>query len=369
MRAVWYAEFGAKPEVRHIPDPTPGPDDAVIQVAATGVCRSDWHAWQGHDPDVVVPHVGGHELAGTVAAVGASVRGWRVGQRVTVPFVCACGTCAECASGNPQVCPLQTQPGFTHEGSYADLVRVQHADVNLVGLPDSLDFAAAAILGCRFGTAFRAVLRQGRVTPGEWVAVHGCGGVGLSAVMIAVAAGARVVAEDVSPAALALARDVGATATVDASAMSGARVAVGPDAATVSETSAQVAASVRDATGGGAHVSLDCLGIRDTCMASVLGLRRRGRHVQVGLMPLGPVEIPMDLVVAHELELYGSHGLAAYEYPAMLAMIGAGRLRPDRLIGRRIDLDGIPSALAALSTPRSLAPGITVAELHPHPVP
>ncbi|MEQ4205084.1 zinc-dependent alcohol dehydrogenase family protein [Actinopolymorpha sp. B17G11] len=366
MRAVWYDEFGASPEVREVPDPTPGPDDAVIQVAATGVCRSDWHAWQGHDPDVALPHVGGHELAGTVAAVGASVRRWRVGQRVTVPFVCACGTCAECAAGNQQVCRHQSQPGFTHWGSFADLVRIEHADVNLVALPDSLALAVGACLGCRFGTAFRAVLRQGRVTGGDWVAVHGCGGAGLSAVMIAVAAGARVVAVDVSPAALALARELGAVATVDA-----ARDAVTEedvareDVAREGVVGEDVAAAVREATEGGPDVSLDCLGIRETCTASILGLRRRGRHVQVGLMPLGPAGIPMDRVIAYELEILGSHGLPAHDYPAMLALIEAGQVRPERLVGRRIDLAGIPSALAAMGSGAPQTPGITVAQLLP----
>ncbi len=162
------------------------------------MCRSDWHAWQGHDGDVVLPHVPGHELAGTVVGVGASVRSWAVGARVTVPFVCACGACAACAAGEQQVCEQQTQPGFTHWGSFAELVALRHADVNLVALPDGMPAAVAASLGCRFATAYRAIGVHGRVAPGDAVAVHGCGGVGLSAVMIAAASGARVVAVDPS---------------------------------------------------------------------------------------------------------------------------------------------------------------------------
>ncbi|HZC25376.1 MAG TPA: zinc-dependent alcohol dehydrogenase family protein [Actinopolymorphaceae bacterium] len=352
MRAVRYERFGARPEVCVVPDPSPGPLGAVIEVAATGVCRSDWHAWQGHDTSVGLPHVGGHELAGTVAAVGSSVRNWQIGRRVTVPFVCACGTCAECASGNHQVCPHQTQPGFTHWGSFADLVFVDNADVNLVPLPDSLDAVTAASLGCRYATAFRAVLRQGRVAAGDWVAVHGCGGAGLSAVQIAAAAGARVVAVDVSTAALELARELGAAETVDAAGMAGA-----------SDVPGEVASVVADVTGGGAHVSLDCFGSPATCAASVLSLRRRGRHVQVGLMPAGPAPVPMDRVIAWELELAGSHGMQAHEYPTLLAMVAAGRLRPDLLVRRRIRLEDIPDALAAMSvaSPSPPAPGVTVA--------
>lgn len=216
MRAVIFDEFGAAPQVRDVPDPVPPPGGAVVRVAATGLCRSDWHGWRGHDPDITLPHVPGHEFAGVVHATGAGVRGWRPGDRVTAPFVCACGRCPSCLAGDQQVCERQTQPGFTHWGSFAEYVVVRDADVNLVRLPDELDYPAAAALGCRFATAFRAVVTQGRVAAGEWVSVYGCGGVGLSAVMIAVACGARVVAVDVSPGALELARGFGAAVCLDA---------------------------------------------------------------------------------------------------------------------------------------------------------
>src|SRR5215213_9995866 len=204
MRAVVYEAFGERPSVRTVPDPAPARRGAVVRVAASGLCRSDWHGWMGHDPDIRrFPHVPGHELAGAVEAVGAEVRDWRPGRRVTVPFVCACGACEQCAAGNGQICDRQTQPGFTQWGSFAELVALDWADVNLVGLPDEVGAVAAAGLGCRFATAYRAVLQVGRAQPGEWVAVHGCGGVGLSAVMIAAALGARVVGVDVSGEALA----------------------------------------------------------------------------------------------------------------------------------------------------------------------
>jgi alcohol dehydrogenase len=343
MRAAYYERFGVTPELRTLPDPAPPADGVVIQVAATGLCRSDWHAWKGHDPDVNLPHVGGHELAGTVVAVGADVRQPWLGERVTVPFICACGRCSECAAGNQQVCPLQTQPGFTHWGSFAELVAIDHADVNLVALPDELDAETAASLGCRFGTAYRAVLRQGAVRAGDWVAVHGCGGVGLAAVNIAAAAGARVVAVDVAPAALDLACDLGAEVALDASAVG------------------DTATAVREATGGGAHVSLDCLGHRLTCAASIRCLRRRGRHVQVGLLPARSYAdaVPMERVIAHELEVVGSHGIQAYEYPQLLAHIESGRLRPERLIQRRIGLPELPAALAAMDDLASTTPGLT----------
>ncbi|MFI6872920.1 alcohol dehydrogenase catalytic domain-containing protein [Streptomyces sp. NPDC050400] len=346
MRAVVFERFGEPAEVREVPDPVPAPHGVVVRVEATGVCRSDWHGWMGHDPDIVLPHVPGHELAGVVAEVGPDVRGWRAGDRVTVPFVCACGSCAACAAGDQQVCERQTQPGFTHWGSFAEYVALDHADVNLVAVPEGMAFGTAAGLGCRFATAYRAVVQQGRVAAGEWVAVHGCGGVGLSAVMIAAAAGARVVAVDVAPGALELARTFGAAACVDARA------------------AGDVAAAVRELTGGGAHLSLDALGSAATCAASLRGLRRRGRHVQVGLLPEDPV-VPMGRAVAYELELIGSHGMAAHTYPGMLELVGAGVLRPDLLVTSAIPLAAAPRALAAMGE----APGAGVTVVEPHASP
>jgi alcohol dehydrogenase len=328
-------------------DPPICPDDGVVlDVRATGVCRSDWHAWRGHEP-VSLPHVPGHEYAGVIAAVGPSVTRWQVGDRVTVPFVCGCGRCAYCLAGDAQVCPDQRQPGFTDPGSFADQVAVFAADLNVVRLPDALDFVTAAALGCRFATAFRALTAHGRVGPGDQVAVFGCGGVGLSAVMIASALGASVVAVDVSRPALTRATELGATASVQV---------------TVGESAETVAARVEAATAGGAHVGVDALGRPDLLEASVLSLRRRGRHVQVGLL-LGAdasPPVPMDRVLGWELELHGSHGMAAHEYPAMLSLIASGALDPGRLVGRTIGLDEAGAALAAMDSPAGSGPGMTV---------
>jgi len=344
MRAVLYREFAGVVDVESVPDPAPPPGGVVVSVLATGLCRSDWHGWMGHDPDIGLPHVPGHEFAGTIAAVGAGVDRWHEGDRVTAPFVCACGRCPACAAGDQQVCERQAQPGFTYWGSFADYVVVPAAEVNLIALAGELPYAAAAALGCRFATAYRAVADQGRPRPGEWVAVHGCGGVGLSAVMVAAAAGARVVAVDVSTAALDLARRCGAETGVLA----------GPDT--------DVADAVVQLTRGGAHVSLDALGSEATCANSILSLRRRGRHVQVGLLPaaLGRPRLPMDKVVAAELEILGSHGMPAHAYPRLLGLIAAGRLDPGLLVTQTLDLDAAPAALAAMD--RQSQPGIRLIE-------
>lgn len=345
VRAVVYSAYGATPEVLEVPDPVCPEAGVVLKVGATGVCRSDWHAWKGHAP-VALPHVPGHEMAGVVAEVGPAATGYAVGDRVTVPFACGCGTCAYCLAGDAQVCPEQTQPGFTGPGSFADLVPIHAADVNLVGLPDIVDFVTAASLGCRFATGYRALTAHGRLGTGEWLAVHGCGGVGLSAVMIGASLGARVVAVDVSGAALDRARALGAEVVVDAGQ--------NPD----------TASTIQELTGGGAAVSIDALGSPTTAAASVLCLRRRGRHVQVGLL-LGTAAtppIPMDRVIAWELEIHGSHGMAAHDYAPMLALIADGTLRPDLLLGEVITLEDAGAALAAMDRAPTSA-GMTVIDL------
>ena len=352
VKAVVYSGYGATPALTEVPAPACPADGVVIMVGATGVCRSDWHAWKGHDP-VVLPHVGGHEFAGVVAAAGPEVTRWRPGDRVTAPFACGCGRCEFCLAGDAQVCPRQTQPGFTGPGSFAELVAVHAADANLVTLPAGVSFVTAACLGCRFATAFRAVTAHGRVRPGDWLAVHGCGGVGLSAVMIGAALGARVVAVDVSAAALKRARELGAEAVVDAG---GAGTAAGAGTAR-GQLGDGVAAAVAEITGGGAHVSVDALGSPAVAADSVRCLRRRGRHVQVGLLPGGPVPLPMDLVIARELEIYGSHGMAARDYPAMMRMVTDGTLRPALLTGDVIGLEGVGPALAAMDGPPAPRPG------------
>ncbi|MEA3536119.1 zinc-dependent alcohol dehydrogenase family protein [Rhizobium sp. CC-YZS058] len=342
MKAMLYEQFGVSPEIVTVDDPTPSEEGVVIAVGATGLCRSDWHGWMGHDPDIRLPHVPGHEFAGRIVATGRRVTRFKAGDRVTVPFVSGCGRCSECRSGNQQVCPSQFQPGFTHWGSFADYVAIDFAETNLVALPDTIDDATAASLGCRFATSFRAVVDQARTRPGDWVAVHGCGGVGLSAVMIAAALGAQVVAVDIVDDKLDFARRCGAVATVNAAHV--------PD----------VVAAIRDITSGGAHVSIDALGHPTTCFHSISNLRRRGRHVQVGLM-LGAhatPQIPMAQVIGHELEIYGSHGMQAWRYEAMLAMIEAGKIAPQKLIGRHVGLEEAVPLLTGMDASRDL--GITV---------
>ncbi len=342
MRAAIYDEFEKPLRIENLPDPAPTPNGVVIEVKATGLCRSDWHGWMGHDPDITPPHVPGHELAGIVAATGKNISRWKEGDRVTLPFVCGCGSCPECSSGNQQVCDHQFQPGFTHWGSFAEYVAIEYAETNLVKLPDEIDFVTAASLGCRFITSFRGVVDQGRVAPGQWVAVHGCGGVGLSAIMIADALGANVIAVDVSDDKLDFARSVGASVIINAA------------------KTKKVAEKIRDLTGGGAHLSVDALGSTETCLNSIANLRKRGKHVQIGLMKGNDSSpaVPMGEVIAWELEILGSHGMQAHKYPSMLEMIRSGKLRPEKLTGKTISLEESLTELVSMNSFRGT--GVTV---------
>lgn len=333
MKALVYEKFQGPLEISNVPDPEPADHGVVIKVHATGLCRSDWHGWMGHDQDITLPHVPGHELAGTVVAAGKEVRNFRVGDRVTSPFICACGNCPQCNSGNHQVCDHQTQPGFTHWGSFAEYVRLDHADTNLVLLPEEISDLTAATLGCRFITSFRAVKDQAKVSGGEYVAVYGCGGVGLSAVMIAAVQGAVVIAVDINPENLKLAEQLGASYVIDA------------------RDSGDVIEEIRTLSKGGAHVSLDALGSQETCFNSISCLRKRGKHIQVGLMTGDHIhpKVPMDRVIADELQIIGSHGMQAHKYPEMLEMIRKGIIDPEKLIGKTISLDEAAKVLPEMN--------------------
>ncbi len=344
MRAVRFDAFGGTPYVADVPEPEPPAGGVVIRVEATGLCRSDWHGWQGHDPDIsVLPHIPGHEFAGVVHAIGDGVQRARVGDRVVVPFVCGCGACRWCLSGNAQVCPDQWQPGFNGPGSFADLVAIPTADFGVVPLPAGVTPDVAASLGCRFATAYRGIVDVAAVQPGEWLAVFGCGGVGLASIMIAASRGARVIGVDVNPGALALACRAGAEVTLDAG------VGDAVDA-------------IRAVVPSGVDVSVDALGSAATAGAAVRSLRIQGRHLQIGLLPPSQVgdhaSVPMHTVIGREIRVLGSHGMAAAAYPRMLAEVASGTLDPGRFITRTIALEAAPAALMAMSF--GTEPGVTI---------
>ncbi len=344
MRAQVYEQFTGPLQVKDVPDPAPPSDGVVLRVKASGICRSDWHGWQGHLPYIRLPNVPGHEMAGVIEEVGPGVTEWKKGDRVTTPFNLGCGHCPQCRAGFENVCDAPGMPGFLGWGSFAELVAIPHADTNLVRLPEKLDFVTAAALGCRVATSFHALVAQAELQPGEWVAVHGCGGVGLAAVMIASAAGAQAIGVDINAEALALAKKLGAAYVLN------------------SRSEPKLLERIKDLTHGGAHVAVDALGSPETCKNSLLSLRKRGRHVQIGIPhappPAEAVPMLVDAVIAFELLFLGSLGMQAHAYPAMLDMIEMGRLPVQKLIHDTVSLDRAGEVLAGMTEFHGL--GVTV---------
>lgn len=350
MRALVMHEFKGALPVEEIADPICPSSGVVVGVEACGVCRSDHHAWMGKDANTRLPHVLGHEFAGRVLEVGPEVRSFKVGDRVTAPFLLGCGTCSHCRRAEPTICDSQTVMGFTAWGAFAERMALPHADYNLVKLPEFLDFATAAGMGCRVTTSFRAVVERGNLRPGEWLSVHGCGGIGLSAIMIAAALGAQILAVDVNPEALALAKAMGANVCLNAKDFDS------PEA---------LGMAIREHCDGGAHLALDALGITPTMHASLYGLRKLGRQVQIG-KPAGAHANPnlplLDLIYLRQLSMAGTRGMAASGFPALFDMISAGRLDPSRLVSKTIGLSEVGAALSAMDGGEGQSPqvGVTV---------
>ncbi|MBT8184240.1 MAG: zinc-dependent alcohol dehydrogenase family protein [Eudoraea sp.] len=341
MKAAIYQKFQHPINIQSVEDPKARDHGVVIKVEASGLCLSDWHGWMGHDKDIILPHVPGHELAGTIVEVGKKVKKWKRDQRITVPFVCGCGFCELCLIDNQQLCDNQFQPGFTAWGSFAEYVAIDYAEQNLVSLPENLDFVAAASLGCRFITAYRAIRHQGKIKPGQFLAVHGCGGVGLSAIQIGKALGAQVIAVDISEEKCKLAMALGADHCINAN-------------------DGNVVENIKEISQGGVQLSLDALGSKITCLNSILNLRKRGKHIQVGLMTAEDEypEIPMSEVVAGELEILGSHGMQAHKYQEMFELIASAKIDLKRMVSATIPLKEVPELLPEMNKFKTA--GITV---------
>jgi D-arabinose 1-dehydrogenase-like Zn-dependent alcohol dehydrogenase len=338
LKAARLVEIAQPLVIEDVPEPEPGPREAIVKVSVEGICRTDWHTWMGDWSWVglapALPITMGHEFAGEVTEVGSEVTGVRVGDRVAVPFHEACGTCGYCRAGRTNLCDAMEFLGMTHDGGYAELVRVVNADLNCVRLPDSVSFDAAAALGCRFMTAWHALQHQAKLRAGEWLAVHGVGGIGLSAVQIGTATGAGVIAVDIDDRKLEAARRQGAALTINA-------------------RSTDVVAAIKDATGGGADVALGGLGTASLVQAALLCLRKGGRLVQVGLTSQeeqGIVGIPLDELIEAELTIVGSVGNPHVHLPALLRLVGEKRLDPAGLISERVALDQAQAVLERMTS-------------------
>ena len=324
MKAAVLEQFEQPLTVMEVSDPGVPPDGVVIEVNVCGVCRSDWHGWKGTNHVIDLPHIPGHEFAGVVVAVGKDCKRIKTGDRVSAPVIMGCGQCNTCRSGHLTICDDQYVVGFTGKGAFAERVAVPYADANVVVLPDSISDEVAAALGCRTTTAFAAVVDKAQVKAGESLAVHGCGGVGLSAILIAAAVGANVIAVDVVDEKLALAKEIGATHCINAA------------------KEHDVASAIRELTGGGAQASIEALGITETFHNSLKCLAKLGRHVQIG-QPLDTHANPsiplLDTIYYRQLVLMGSRGLPAHRFNALFELLSSGRMEMQKLIKNRISLN------------------------------
>jgi len=341
MRAAVLHRFKGPITIEQIAEPECPTHGAIVEIGACGVCRSDHHAWAGVDPDVHLPWIMGHEFAGHVIETGPECS-IPIGTRVTAPFILGCGRCHSCKTGNGTVCNHADVAGFTVPGAFAQRIAVPHAAYNLVTLPDELTYDVAAGMGCRVTTAYRALTDRLALRRGEWIAVHGCGGVGLSAIQIARALGAQAIAVDISDAALEQAHLMGAAHCINA-------------------TQHDVAAVIADLTGGGVDCSIDAMGLTETFMNSLTCLRKLGRQVQVG-MPVGAhatVPLPLlDLIYARQLQLSGSRGIAPAGFAGLLELVRTGSVDLQALVTNRIALSQIGNVLQQMD--RFAHSGVTI---------
>ena len=324
--------------VTDVPVPELQGGDALVRVVASGICRSDWHLWNGDWTWVGMkmpqPSVLGHEIGGVIEAVGAGVQYVRPGMRVTVPFNLACGHCPYCRDGRQNLCDNASFPMMMPgSGGWAQYSRIPNADLNCIPLPDGVDELAAAALGCRFMTAWRAMRARGEVRGGETCVVLGCGGVGLAAVQIGAALGARVIAVDIDDKKLEQAKALGAERCINARG----------------QEAKGIAKAIKDANRGqGVDLAVDALGSSETMLPGLLSLRKGGRVAQVGLTSQedkGKITIPVDMLVNYELSIVGSLGNPHSCYPELLNLVAAGRLNPRALVSREVGLDEVDAVL------------------------
>lgn len=324
MRAVRYLGPGQPFVLKQVPVPQPAVGQVRVKVAACGMCHTELHFRDGlldlGKRDITM----GHEIAGVIEAVGAGVSAARLGERVMVYYYEGCGACGYCRSGDEQLCaaPLQ-QPGFTSDGGYADYVVI--AARNCVPVPAHVSLAEIAPMGCAGTTAVHAG-KLARIHPGDWVVVHGSGGVGLALVQYATHAGARVIAIDRNTSRLELALSLGAEVTVLA----------GPDV----DVAAQVLALC-----GGANVVFELVGRTATMAASLKMLARRGRYVLIGYTGDNLAVHPTDILV-RELSIIGSVGSTLQDAHDVVDLVARGVIRSP--IDHTIKLEDFEAGLHAL---------------------
>ncbi|UPM55222.1 zinc-dependent alcohol dehydrogenase family protein [Gottfriedia acidiceleris] len=337
MKAAVLEEFNKPLVIKNVADPVLSADGVILRLEATGVCRSDWHAWQGHltaPTSEKLPHILGHEMSGVIEETGKNIKKFKKGDRVIVPFNQGDGVCPYCVAGRHNICDNRKLVGFDFYGGFASHIHIPNADLNLFHLPENVSFIDASAMGCRFMTAYHGVMSQGKIKAGDWVSIYGAGGVGLSAIQIAVSAGANVIAVDIGDDKLDLAKKFGAVASINSKRDDAPQ-------------------AIKEITKGGSNLSIDALGIQDTVIGSIMSLKKGGRHVQLGLSPNpggGMTPLPLNLILGYELEIIGSAGMPMPEYSTLIRMVEMGQLQPGKLVTKEISLEEVNQAFEDMNS-------------------
>ena len=317
MKAVRIVEIGRPLVEQEIPRPKVSDGEVLVRVRAAGICHSDVHYQHGKS-SVDPPITPGHEVAGEVAEIGPGVNGLSVGERVCLHYVTSCGRCYYCARGLEQFCSRDGMIGKSRDGGYAEYICVPARCA--VVLPESISFEHAAVMMCASATSLHA-LHKGRLAAGEVAAVYGAGGLGLSAIQLALALGAvQVMAVDINPDNLALAQKVGAL-PVNAAAVD------------------PVEEIRRLNQGRGVDVALELIGLPLTMGQAVRSLGVMGRAVMVGIddRPL-PLYTYRELI-GPEAEVIGSNDHQLWEIHQLLDFYQKGLLKLDAVVTKTVGLD------------------------------
>lgn len=328
MKAAVFYAANEPLRIEQLATPEPGVGEVLVKVAGCGVCHTDLHYIDHGVPTFKKPPlVLGHEISGTVAAVGPGRNGWREGDRVLLPAVYGCGQCAMCRTGRENVCAEMIMFGNHIDGGYAEYVLAPAKD--LLALPEEIPLVEGAIIADAVTTPYHAVVNRGQVRPGDNVVVIGCGGIGLNLVQIAASVGARVIAVDIVEEKLEWARRLGAWITLNPQRVE------------------RLDKEVRKLTGGGADIAFEAIGNPATQAQSFSTLRTGGRLVIVGFADK-PMSLDTGRVMFREMEIVGSLGCRAVDYPRVIELARTGKVRVKELVTARYLLDDINAAFDAL---------------------
>ncbi len=314
--------------VEEIPTPTPGAGEVLIKVAACGLCHTDLHYIDHGTPTFKKPPIIlGHEVSGTIAGVGAGVTDWKEGDRVLLPAVYGCGTCAMCRTGRENVCERMVMFGNNVDGGYAEYILAPAKDT--LSLPDELPLIESAIIADATTTPYHAVVNRGQVKPGDRVVVFGCGGIGINVVQVAAAVGAQVIAVDIADQKLEWARELGAHITLNSTKFE------------------RIDKEIRKLTGGGADIGFEAIGNPVVQSQTFNSLRTGGRFVVVGFASK-PMQLNTGKVMYREMEIIGSLGCRAVDYPRVIELARQGKIKVKKLVTARFSLDDINEGLDVL---------------------